>query len=51
MNVSRSLEITAYSDSDWAFDEQSRKDLTGYIVLIQGTPISWNSKKQPVVAQ
>jgi hypothetical protein len=42
--------ITAYSDADWAGDLDDRKSTTGYIILMNGNVINWNSKKQATVA-
>lgn len=41
--------LTGYSDSDYAGDRNDRKSTTGYIFLINDSPISWSSKKQPIV--
>jgi hypothetical protein len=42
-------DITAYSDSDFAGDKDDRKSITGYIIFVSGTAISWKSKSQPCV--
>ena len=39
-----------YSDSDWAGDKDDRHSTTGNIFMLGGAPISWLSKKQPIVA-
>ncbi len=39
-----------YSDADWAGDQDDRHATTGNIFLMTGGPISWLSKKQPIVA-
>ena len=46
-----SLQLTAYSDSDWASCPMSRRSVTGYVVLLNNSPISWKSKKQSTVAR
>jgi hypothetical protein len=44
-------EITAYSDSDWAGDHKDFKSTTGFIIMLNGGPISWKSRKQTVQAK
>ena len=39
-----------YSDADWAGDQNDRHSTTGNIFLMADGPISWLSKKQPIVA-
>ena len=43
--------IHAYSDADFANDETSRKSITGMITLVNGAPVQWLAKQQPVVAK
>lgn len=43
-------ELKGFSDSDWCGDKLDRRSTTGYVFQFQGAPISWISKKQPVVA-
>lgn len=42
--------VCAYSDVDWG-NSEDRKSLSGWVVKINGDPISWSCKKQGVVAQ
>ena len=39
-------EIEAFSDSDFAGDKNGRRSVTGFIILVCNTPISWKSKSQ-----
>ena len=42
--------LTAYADSAYANSARSRST-TGYAFFLNGTPISWSSKKQSITAQ
>ena len=42
--------IQAYSDADWAGDQDDRKSTTGYVILLNGSVVSWVSKKQSTIA-
>ncbi|XP_049410378.1 GDSL esterase/lipase 4-like, partial [Solanum stenotomum] len=44
------LTITAYCDSDWTACPNSKKSVSGYLVLMGDSPISWKSKKQATVS-
>ncbi|XP_047157264.1 secreted RxLR effector protein 161-like [Vigna umbellata] len=44
------LKLVGYADSDYGGDLVERKSTSGYIFFINEAPISWCSKKQPVVA-
>lgn len=43
------LQINAWCDSDWAGCPLTRHSLTGWIVFLGNSPISWKTKKQQVV--
>ncbi|KAM1732083.1 hypothetical protein ACFX11_017881 [Malus domestica] len=43
--------ITAYSDSNWATDINTRRSITGFVVFIGSNPVSWQSKKQATVSR
>jgi hypothetical protein len=44
------ITLTGYSDSDYAGDKTDRKSTTGFVFMMNGSPISWCSQQQPVVA-
>eukprot|EP01018_Ginkgo_biloba_P023866 Gb_15786 [translate_table: standard] len=44
------VELTGYSDSDWAGNPDDRKSTTGYAFSIGSDIVSWSSKKQPTVS-
>jgi hypothetical protein len=45
-----SIQLTGYTDSDFAGDLDDRKSTGGYIFLLNGGPIQWRSKQQTIVA-
>ena len=45
-----STSLVEYCDASWAADYKDGKSNTGYIFLLQGGPISWNSHKQATVS-
>ena len=44
------LELFGYTDSDWAGSLDDRKSTSGYVFHMGSGAISWDSKKQPIVA-
>jgi hypothetical protein len=44
------LRVSGFSDADWANDKADRKSISGWVVMMNGDPISWSSKKQRVVS-
>jgi hypothetical protein len=44
------VELTGYSDYDWAGDPDDRKSTTGYAFSIGSIIVSWSNKKQPIVS-
>lgn len=49
-NSKLNSEIIGYVDADWGSDVISRRSYTGYIFELSGAAISWESRKQKVVA-
>ncbi|CAL9006084.1 unnamed protein product [Prunus brigantina] len=43
--------LSAYSDSDWAGDINTRRSTTGFVVYLGSNPVSWQSKKQGSVSR
>ncbi|XP_038977682.1 uncharacterized mitochondrial protein AtMg00810-like [Phoenix dactylifera] len=46
-----SLDLSAFSDSDWAGDSSDRRSTTGYRIFLGSNLISWIAKKQSTVAR
>ncbi|CAL9031837.1 unnamed protein product [Prunus brigantina] len=46
-----SLDMTAYTDADWAGDPNDRRSTTGFVVFLGSNPVSWSSKKQQSVSR
>ena len=44
------INIEVYCDASFAPDEHQRKSRSGWLVLINGTPVAWKSGLQPIVA-
>lgn len=49
-NVSRLLDLVAYSDADYAANVDDRKSVTGYALFLAGGAICWGAKKQSTVS-
>jgi hypothetical protein len=43
--------LQAYSDADWVGDPNNRRSVSGSIVFLSSSPISWASKKQHIVSR
>jgi hypothetical protein len=44
------LQFHGFCDSDWGADIDDRRSVTGYVFILGGGAVSWQSKKQPTVA-
>jgi hypothetical protein len=42
--------LKLYLDSDWASDVTTRKSITGFVILLNDTPILWRSQAQRTVS-
>ena len=49
-NENDTTQLTAFADSDWAEDRQTRKSISGVICKIFGATVSWSSRKQDIVS-
>jgi len=45
------LNLQAYNDADWVGDPNDRRSVSGSIVFLGSSPISWASKKQHTVSR
>lgn len=45
------LKLEMYTNADWAGYKETRRSTSGYVALLNGTAISWASKRQTSVAQ
>lgn len=51
LSATNDLTLSAYCDSDWAACPLTRRSLTGYVVLLGNSLVSWKTKKQHVVSR
>jgi hypothetical protein len=40
--------LEAYVDADWA-SQPHRHSMSGYVVLLNGGPVAWSARKQPLI--
>ena len=45
------LEVSGYTDEDWAGDRMDGKSTSGYFTFVAGNLVTWRSKKQKVVSR
>uniref|UniRef100_A0AAV1UBW3 Polyprotein n=1 Tax=Peronospora matthiolae TaxID=2874970 RepID=A0AAV1UBW3_9STRA len=48
--ISDDLQLSAYTDTDWASNKDNRRSTSGVLVMINGAPVIFKSKMQQSVA-
>lgn len=51
LRADSNLSLQGWCDSDWAACPLTRRSLTGWLVFLGGSPISWKTKKQHTVSK
>jgi len=46
LNKNPSFDLLAYYDTDWASCPHSKKSVSGFVIFLGNTLVSWKSKKQ-----
>lgn len=49
MKVNTNAEVYGYTNSNFNGHQDEKKSIAGYIFMIEGTPISWGSRKQSIM--
>ncbi len=49
-NTNEKVKLVGYVDADFAGCKRTRKSTGGWLFLINGTPVSWSSKRQSTIA-
>ncbi|XP_058742088.1 secreted RxLR effector protein 161-like [Vicia villosa] len=49
-DTGRKYDLLGYTDFNWCRDKDDRKSTAGYVFMFGEAPISWCSKKEPLVA-
>ncbi len=47
----RPLSLFVFSDADWAGNLDNRRSTSGLLVYLGSNPITWSTKKQPIVSR
>ena len=51
LNRSENLTLQAISNNDWGACIDTRRSVTGYILMLGNSPVAWRSKKQGTVSR
>ncbi|RMX69064.1 hypothetical protein DD238_005578 [Peronospora effusa] len=51
MRANEDVVITGYCDADWGNDPDSRKSVTGFVLMMESGAVAWAARRQKIVAQ
>jgi len=51
LKAEAALQLVNFYDSDWGACPWTRRSLTGYLITLGGSPVSWRTKKQTTVSR